>query len=334
MSLARRLNWLTVAAVAAALVLAVALTVADRRLAASQTVTLVAGRSAEAIPVDDPSAGVWKRSVPIEVPLSAQRSVPPMGGGTRTVTARALHDGTRLYIRVEWSDDTRDMATDRVTDFSDAAAIEYPVAAGEQVPSFCMGNPDAPVNIWHWKASWQAAVEGGGPVDVRDAYPDMQVDLYPFENEESFYPSRAAGNVPARVDRTSPVDNLLAGSFGTLTAGPGPEQMVQGKGEWHDGKWRVVFARDLQVIGDYTQFSEGEKTNIAFAVWDGAKNERDGMKSVSTFVTLDVSPEVAQARPGVGFSRREIGLFVVAGLALLTAGLALGGWMYLQKRVS
>src|SRR3990172_4215417 len=160
MSLARRLNWLTVAVVAAAVVLAVALTVADRRLAASQTVTLVAGRSEEAIPLDDPSAGVWKRSVPIEVPLSAQRSVPPMGGGTRTVTARALQDGTRLYICLEWSDDTRDLTTDRVTDFSDAAAIEYPVTPGEQVPPFCMGSTDAPVNIWQWKAAWQAAVEG------------------------------------------------------------------------------------------------------------------------------------------------------------------------------
>lgn len=329
MTLPRRLNWLTVAAVAAAVVLAVALTAADRRLVASQTVTLVAGRSEEAIPLDDPSASVWKRSVPIEVPLSAQRTVPPMGGGARTVTARALHDGTRLYIRVEWSDDTRDMAIDAVTDFSDAAAIEYPVAAGEQVPSFCMGNPDAPVNIWHWKGSWQADVERG-PIDIEDAYPNMAVDLYPFENEDTFYPPRAADNIPARVDRTSPVDNLLAGSFGTLSAAE--DQMIQGKGEWHDGKWRVVFARDLQVIGGYTQFSEGEKTNIAFAVWDGAKQERDGMKSVSTFVTLDVSPEAAQARPGVGFSRREIGLFVVAGLALLTAGLALGGWMYLQKR--
>jgi hypothetical protein len=330
MTLPRRLSWLTVAAVAAALVLALALTVADQRLAASQTVTLVAGRSEEAVPLDDPSAAVWKRSVPIEVPLSAQLSVPPMGGGARTVTARALHDGTRLYIRLEWSDDTRDVATDRVTDFSDAAAIEYPVAPGEPVPAFCMGNPDAPVNIWHWKASWQAAVESGGPVDVADAYPNMQVDLYPFEDDDAFYPSRAAGNVPARVDRTSPVDNLLAGSFGTLTAAP--DQMVQGTGKWQDGKWRVVLARDFRVTGEYTQFSEGENTSIAFAVWDGAKQERDGMKSVSSFVTLDVSPELAQAKPGVGLSRGEIGLFVVVGLALLTAGLALGGWLYRQKR--
>ncbi len=329
MRLFRRPNWLTVVVVAAALIVAIALTAANRRLAASQTVTLVAARSAEAVPLDDPSAGVWKRSIPIEVPLSAQRMTPPMGGGAHAITARALQDGERLYIRLEWSDDTGDMAINRVTDFSDAAAIEYPVTPGEQVPSFCMGNPDAPVNIWQWKAAWQAVVESGGPVDVKDAYPNMQVDLYPFANEDTFYPSRAAGNVAARIGRTSPVDNLLAGSFGTLTAAP--DQIVQGKGEWRDGTWRVVFARDLKVTGDYAQFSQGEKTNIAFAVWDGAKQERDGMKSVSQFVTLDVSPEAAQATPGAGFSRHEIALIAVAGL-VLTLGLALAGLFYLPTR--
>jgi hypothetical protein len=329
MRLFRRLNRLTVVAVAAALILAIALTAANRRLAASQTVTLVAARSAEAVPLDDPSAAVWKRSIPIEVPLSAQRMVPPMGGGAHAITARALQDGERLYIRLEWNDGTDNSGISRVTQFSDAAAIEYPVTPGEQVPSFCMGNSDAPVNIWQWKAAWQAAVESGGPVDIKSAYPNMQVDMYPFANEDTFYPSRAAGNVAARIDRTSPVDNLLAGSFGTLTAAP--DQMVQGKGEWRDGKWRVVFARDLKVTGDYAQFSQGEKTNIAFAVWDGAKQERDGMKSVSQFVTLDVSPEAAKAAPGVALSGQEIGLLAVAGV-VLTLGLALAAVFYLPSR--
>jgi len=329
MRLSRRPNWLTVAVVAAALIAAIALTAANRRLAASQTVTLVAARSAEAVPLDDPSAGVWKRSIPIQVPLSAQLTVPPMGGGAHAITARALQDGERLYIRLEWKDGTDDTGISRVTEFSDAAAIEYPVTPGEQVPSFCMGNTDAPVNIWQWKAAWQAAVESGGAVDVKGAYPNMQVDMYPFENEDIFYPSRAAGNVPARIDRTSPVDNLLAGSFGTLTAAP--DQMVQGRGEWRDGKWRVVFARDLKVTGDCAQFSQGEQTNIAFAVWDGANQERDGMKSVSQFVTLDVSPEAAKATSGVGFSGQEIGLLAVAGL-VLTLGLALAGSIYLPRR--
>src|SRR3990172_7879205 len=247
-----------------ALVLAAVLTLKDLRLASSQTVTLVAKRSEEAVPLDDPSADVWDRGTPVEVPLSAQQVVPPMAGSDRTVTARALHDGERVYIRVEWEDDAENMLTSRQTEFSDAVAAQFPVSAGERVPAFCMGDPNAPVNIWQWKASWQADVAEEF-VDVQDAYPNMAVDYYPFENEDDFYPSRAAGNVPARADRMTPVDNLLAGSFGTIT--PAEEQMVQGIGEWNDGRWRVLFARDLAVDGDYSQFAEDERTNVAFPLW-------------------------------------------------------------------
>ncbi len=323
----RRLSRPAVIVAAAALVVAGALTAADRRLASSQTVTLVAALSEEAVPLDDPGAGVWKHSAPIEVPLSAQQTVQPMGGGERTVKVRALNDGQRLYVRMEWTDDTRDDLTNDVEAFSDAAAIEYPVAQGEQVPSFCMGNPDAPVNIWQWKASWQGDVEQGRPASVEDAHPNVDVDTYPFEDEDAFYPPQAAGNVSARVNRTSPVDNLLAGSFGTLTAAD--DQMVQGTGDWDGGKWRVVFARDLAVSGDYSQFSQGEQTNIAFAVWDGAQQERDGIKSVSQFVTLDVSPEPAPAEGGVHFDL-SVRLIVVAGLALVALGVA-GGLALLAR---
>ncbi|MEE9285073.1 MAG: ethylbenzene dehydrogenase-related protein, partial [Dehalococcoidia bacterium] len=261
----------------------------------------------------------WRRANPVEAPLSAQNITPPKGGGDRTVTARALHDGERLYILMEWEDDSDDLLVSRQAEFSDAAAVQFPVTPGETVPAFCMGDPNAPVNIWQWKAAWQADIEQGF-VDVKDAYPSMHVDLYPFEEEEEFYPARAVGNVFAEADRTTPVDNLLAGSFGTLTQAP--DQLVQGSGEWRNGTWRVVFARDLEADEDYSRFAEEESTNIAFAVWDGASGERDGIKSVSQFLTLEVSPDVAEAGGGVTV---WMIVLVVLGAVVMTLVLALYG---------
>lgn len=292
---------------------AIALTLGGVRLASSQTVTLVAKRSELAVPIDDPFDRAWKRATPVEVPLSAQNLVQPKAGSDRTVKARALHDDERLYVLVEWSDESEDLLVSRQTEFSDAAAVQFPVTHGESVPAFCMGDPNAPVNIWQWKAAWQSDMEQGF-VDVTDAYPNAQVDFYPFEDEEVFYPARAVGNVFAQTDRETPVDNLLAGSFGTLTQAP--SQLVQGSGEWRDGQWRVVFARDLTVGDDYSQFAEGESTNIAFAVWDGAAAERDGMKSVSQFMTLEVSSEVAKAEG------EEIVVWIVVGALVGVAALA------------
>lgn len=312
-------RWTVAAVTALALVGAMALTLSDTRLASSQTITLVAKRSEVEVPLGDPFDRVWKRANPVEAPLSAQNITPPKGGGDRTITARALHDGERLYILMEWEDGSDDLLVSRQAEFSDAAAVQFPVAPGENVPSFCMGDPTSPVNIWQWKAAWQSDIEQGF-VDVQDAYPDMHVDLYPFEEEEVFSPARAVGNVFAQDDRTTAVDNLLAGSFGTLTQAP--DQVVQGTGEWRDGTWRVLFARDLDVGEDYSQFAAEESTNIAFAVWDGAKGERDGIKSVSQFLTLEVSPDVAEVSGGVTV---WIIVAVVLGAVAMTLVLALYG---------
>ncbi len=318
-----RTSWTALAVTLVVLIAAAALTMSDIRLASSQTVTLVAKLSEEAIPLDDPSADVWKRGSSVQIPLSGQNVVPPMAGDEGTVTARALHDGDRLYIRLEWSDESADTAASRQDQFSDAAAVQFPVKGGEDVPSFCMGNPDAPVNIWQWKAAWQTDIDEGF-VSAEEAYPNTQVDFYPFEDEAEFYPPSAVGNVAARAGRTTAADNLLAGSFGTLAAAE--DQIVDGRGEWDDGRWRVVFVRELTTDGEYAQFSEGASTSIAFAVWNGADNERDGMKSVSQFLTLDISSEIAEA-PSEGFPVWAIIVIVVGGLAVIAAA---GGAYYLQ----
>ena len=326
MSVSTRPRLLGLAVILAACAVAAVLTLQDIRLASSQTVTLIARRSEEAIPLDDPSASVWKRAAAVEVPLSAQNVVPPMAGGDAKVTARALHDGDRLYIRLEWRDDAQDTSTIGQTEFADAAAVQFPVVVGEQVPPFCMGDPNAPVNIWQWKASWQTAVDDGF-VQIEEAFPNTVVDLYPFEDEDVFYPSRAAGNILARTDRTTPVDNLLAGSFGTLSEAT--DQMIEGRGEWDDGRWRVVFARDLEVTGEYTQFAVDGRTDLAFAVWDGDQGQRDGMKSVSRFLSLDISSEIAKESGGP--PAIVIGMAIVAGLAALLL-LALGYLAYYRRR--
>lgn len=321
---------ITVAIMALVLVGAAALTMFDLRLASSQTITLVAKRSEEPIPLDDASADVWDKGAPIQVPLSGQNVVPPKGGDQGTVTARALHYDGKLYIRMEWNDDSEDASTGRQNEFSDAAAVQFPVEHGESVPAFCMGNPDAPVNIWQWKATWQTGT-AASVLDVPDVYPNAVADLYPFDDEPEFYPAAASGNIVMRADRTSAADNLLAGSFGTLTAAE--DQMVAGLGTWDDGKWRVVFSRDLQVGEEYAQFAEGESSNVAFAVWDGAKAQRDGMKSVSQFLTLEVSSEIATGGGG-GPSGRVIGLFVIVGLVVVAGLAAVGSYLLYTRRVT
>lgn len=275
-------------------------------------------------PADDPEARAWQRATPVEVPLTGQTLAVPTGGGTiKAVTARALHDGQRLYIQVEWPDATQDTSVVAVEDFDDAVAVQFPANAAEALPFYCMGQADNTVNIRQWKPSWQKDIEAGYQ-NTQARYPEMKVNLYPFEEEELFSPARAVGNPLSLTERTSPVGNLTAGGFGTLESLV--TQDVQGKGVWKDYRWLVVFARDLATEDEgEAQFAVGSTTPAAFAVWDGAKDERDGTKSVSQFINLELSAEEAPALAPLWLP------WAITVAVLLLIGLA-GGWFLWRRQ--
>jgi hypothetical protein len=270
----------------------------------------------------DPWSSRWSDVAPVQVVLSAQNATKPLGGGeVSTVKARALQDGSRLYVTLEWSDKTRDTTVNGQTIFADAAAMEMPSTAAVALPSFCMGQVDATVNIWHWKAAWQEDIDSGYTTG-RDRYPDGFGDGNPLAGDPAYMTARAAGNPLSQTAHYSPVENLIAGGFGTLTTAD--VQDVGGHGVWKDGRWRVVFARPLTTSSGYPSLAVGDLTNIAFAVWDGSKGNRDGLKSVSQFLNLQVSASTAPKADGTfpiwGWGiLAAIAATVAAGLAVAYA---------------
>lgn len=281
----RRLTggFLTVAVLAAGL-----LTLTGHRVAVSAETRLTALSAEDHVPADEPFDSYWENIPPVEMPLSAQNVTPPHGGRQSTVWARAIHDDENLYVLLEWSDTSASASASRVQDFTDAAAVQFPADGSESVPPLCMGDPTRSVNIWQWRASWQ---EHPDP-SILEEYPNTVVDDYPFSDDPVFAPGRALENPVAPGVHGTSVDNLVAGGFGSLTSDE--VSPVQGVGEWRGDRWRVVFSRPLEVGREgNVELPVGTKTNLAFAVWDGAAGERNGMKSVSGFATLSVSPEPA-----------------------------------------
>jgi hypothetical protein len=330
-------------------------------LASSQGVTIVAAEVDGALPLDDLQAGRWDEATAVSVPLSAQIVARPMfpQANTKAVAVRALYNNDQIAFLVEWEDETMDESAVRVQDFSDAVAIQFPLVDGQ--PFFCMGQEGGNVNIWHWKADWQAKLAGTQDVDT--VYPDMYVDNYTFADEEAgasapassyedvnYLPALAAGNLFASLSYPSPIEDLIAGSFGSLTSQPVEMQNVQGHGEYADGKWRVVFVRELVSLeeGIDAQFETGQVYSLAFAAWDGANEERNGQKSTSQWVSLQLggtgAAEAAGAAPDSaagpttsgsgdettansfeGLPYMFVPMFAVVGLAAL---LAVGIWLF------
>lgn len=321
-----RPRWSRMALFTTLLVVAVVLRVSDANPAIAQTQRIGAWH-VDSEPLMDGFAPDWQSIVPVFLPTTSQQTTPPMGGGAiERVAVRAVHFDDRLYVMLEWADNTADSMTARPEDFTDAAAIQFPAEAASTVPAICMGQADQAVNIWQWRAD----LESPAPGLPDEAY----VDSYQF-TDDLYFPAREAGNPIAREERSG-VTNLLAGGFGTLEA----TEMggLEGEGRHHDGRWAVVFSRPLISRGDMQPDFDGDTpVDVAVAVWDGSQDERNGIKSVSAFSQLTITPEdpprraVPASADWPAYTPSDPFLVVVAGfMALALAGLG-AGWLYWRR---
>jgi hypothetical protein len=327
--------------------LSAALTWLRISIASSQGLVLVAAATEGDLAALTLDADLWQLATAIEVPLSAQNVSRPILPETKikAVTARALHNGEQLALMVEWSDDSQNDQAFRVQDFRDGVAVQYAHAEGQ--PFFCMGQLGGNVNIWHWKADWQAAIAANQ--SIATAYPNMHVDYYPFAettddiylaeySDVNYMPAQAAGNPIAAAQFQSPVEDLTAGGFGSLTAQSAEGQNVQGSGGWVDGRWRVIFTRNL--VSDEAEdvsFAADKVYSVAFAAWDGANSERNGEKSTSQWLSLQLGqPAPASAGASVsqvatipsGPGSAAMPPLAIAAIFLITAVFVAGIFIY------
>jgi hypothetical protein len=305
-----------------------------------QEVTTIVSRFVNAAIPTDPSAGFWKQEKRAAI-LTRTLWLRPKQ--VEAVRVASLHNGKEIGLLLEWDDSAMNEETLRHEDFRDAAAIQFPLQSGE--PSYIMGEQKGPVNIWHWKADWQADITARQ--DMNALYPNMHVDQYPFTSavdplavaaadylDPNYLPALASGNLFASATRVSPVEDVIAGGFGSLTAQPADGQNVQGHGAWADGKWRVIFTRDLtSQEADDVVFVPGQVYSLAFAAWDGANGERNGQKSTSQWVSLQLGAPAAAPRPAETAAAPfdMLGMLYVFGPMVLVAGLITGlaGAVYL-----
>jgi hypothetical protein len=240
-----------------------------------------------------PDDAAW-RSAPVHVAaLLPQDVVEPrqLAATTASIEAQALTDGKRIAFRLAWAAPARsDAATP--SGFSDAVAVQLPAAPGADVPNPMMGEEGKPVEITCWRAAWQAAVDGR-PDTVAALYPNARVDTYPFESPslvpgspeqlamaKRYAPARALGN-PMAGPRDRPVQDLVATGPGTLRAAP--ETVSSGAGKATPAGWAVVIVRPLPA-----GVRQGDRSQVAFAVWQGRKGEVGARKMRTGWIPLSL----------------------------------------------
>jgi DMSO reductase family type II enzyme heme b subunit len=250
--------------------------------------------TADVLP-EGPDDAIWARAPEHIAALLPQDQVEPrqMHVSTREVRVRAVAVDGHVAFRLQWDDPTLDDQPGH-EDFPDACAIQLPAVAEPTLPAPQMGEPDRPVEITFWTAAWQATVDGRGTT-LRDLYPGATIDHYPHEAaplksdpsaqrevQLRYSPAHALGNFMAGP-RERPVEDLISQGPGTL--GPGPSADSQGRGQHHGDGWSVVISRRLPTGWESTRGSQ-----VAFAVWQGDRNEVGARKMRTGWINLVQEP--------------------------------------------
>lgn len=275
----------------AVLAAALLLSAAAFGAAAAPGSEVVAARNAS-LPAK-PDDAAWTTAPRHVAALVVQDMVEPrlLQPSTESVEVRALTDGERIAFRLEWADPSRNDVPG-IARYSDACAVQLPLSTGPDVPAPQMGETQRPVEISFWRAFWQSTVEGRED-SIQALYPNATVDHYPFdaaslppgseaqqEMAKRYAPARALGNDMAGP-RQKPVEDLVAEGPGTTK--PAPKPQSDGWGMRTAKGWTVVLSRPLP-----SALHRGGRSQVAFAVWQGADQEAGSRKMRSVWIPLHV----------------------------------------------
>ena len=138
------------------------------------------------------------------------------------------------------------------------------------------------MNIWHWKAGLTETLQA----DATSEYSTGGVDM------DSLVCGGLMSNPMAKLNPTkeNAVEELNSEGFGTVTPQADQHQNVEGYGKWKNGVWTLVFLRDMEAAGKWDVEFKGKREPIltAIAIWDGAKEDRNGRKIISVWQRLNI----------------------------------------------
>ncbi|TAL10355.1 MAG: hypothetical protein EPO02_07765 [Nitrospirae bacterium] len=223
----------------------------------------------------DPMAPVWNTIPPTEFPMSPQVHWQKRIGSVtvKSVKVRGVHNNKQIAFMLEYADPSQDPA--------DAAALEFMV--GDKKAHFAHGQPmgqveGGPVNIWYWRNDAPGAVDmsaqGFGTLK-KQAQQDVQAKgVWKDEKTKIKFKERKQSL------RKDPKGELVKDS---KTGDPIVDEETKVVEQEVSGVWRVVFTRALATTDkEDVQIQTGTFPNVAFAVWDGKKQDSGDLKETGS----------------------------------------------------
>lgn len=253
-------------------------------------------------PANNPSSGEWTSAPSTQVPLkykvvasanalagfdewSGGPERPDPGAIPRNLAVQAIHDGQIILLRIEFDDATKNDSIADVPLFHDGLGMMIPFPESLGYPE-CVPGPNS-----------EPMIHMGMRCDGRD-------EKGHFPGDPGF-----AGPVRCcpvnimfwRADKVE-VENIIANSPGTSkeTDETDVAGLFHASQKWENGRWTVIMGR--RMIGppdpSGSPFPGGNMVDLVpgniypsvFANWDGGTQERNGLKFIGLFGSLNIQP--------------------------------------------
>ncbi|MCI0536323.1 MAG: ethylbenzene dehydrogenase-related protein [Verrucomicrobiales bacterium] len=235
---------------------------------AADAAKLVAAKVASAPVIDGKATdALWQTAKLVEV--IAKGVMPKTRGTSSTVTLRAAHTDTHLYLLVQWTDDTKSDAGHKTwvwdatknayaedADREDALSVAF-----EHTGPFTgnMLSGEEMWDVWHWKA-FRTNPQGFAMDRSHhyfDSQPVVKANKHTTKDGKDVWiarPEDACDTVEKK--QAAPTENKGGRVPQYLHGTPtGSAADVQAKGAWAGGKWTLELARKLDTgNADDTKF--------------------------------------------------------------------------------
>ena len=200
--------------------------------------------------------------------------------GAKVASIAAVYNGKQIAFMVKWPDGTMNIQHGYKTDsYADGFAVQF--AAGDvhaaELPYIGMGSEGRPVVV-HLQKAVKAFYEPNGKGNVEYQVNPNQSDL--FHKELAAFKKKVKNIGSNDYERT-----FISEGFRSMTEIKDGSNVSYARLGYKDAGWMGTVSRSMK--DDYVDLNKGA-IPVAFAVWDGAKNGRDGLKNLSSWVSVEL----------------------------------------------
>lgn len=199
----------------------------------------------------------------------------------------ALYDGKNIALMVKWADGTKSVQGAYSSDtYSDGFAVQFAgmTKGAQPLPYIGMGSIGRPVVV-HLQKATASVYEPNGNKDVSTQLNRQQTGV--FGQELKDYDAKVASLAKTDYERV-----FVAEGFRSLTEIK-DGSVASAANMSYDGKgWTGTLVRPL----NDTYMKSSGTVPVAIAVWDGEKMGRNGLKNLSSWVSVNLEGQKPDAK--------------------------------------